>query len=704
MIEKTVNIRWIFALIFGLLIIGCNESRTTTRELEPAQTPIPNAETGLDEPSTSESPSSESPSSESPTAESLTVVSPTVVSSTVDPDSPSLSSTVETFMPEFQPDRCQFEVPSRQTVSCGYLRVPENHYDPTNGRTLRLHVAIFQSEHPDPPPDPIIYLAGGPGADALEAIQFEFENVFAPLLADRDLILFDQRGTGYSEPSLACPEVVDVTYETLDLALRIEEVAEQNTQALAECRNRLLSEDVNLTAYNSVQSASDVNALRHALGYEEWNLYGASYGTRLAQTIMREHPDGLRSVVLDSVYPIAADMYSEIPANVWRAMELFFSGCQSDPRCDAAYPGLKDEFFGLVDRLNAEPIMVSVPNVMRGGRNDLYFDGNSFLILLLQSLYNAELTSLFPILIEKIPQQDYSLLSGFLTNWLLRLEFVSMGMQISVQCHEEAVFANDDDIVESITAHPELDELFNYSVTSGIKALDFCREWGAGRADPVENEAISSDIPTLIITGEYDPVTPPSWGKQVAQTLSNHFLFEFPGEGHGASFTNDCARSVALAFLNDPSEKPQSACISDMSMSFVTPFAAGDVTFEPMTAADMSFVATVPTGWINVDGEYFVAPDRSIELVIKEILDRALEELLTSLGATEVTNEIWNDTFIWSVAEIYQEANGIAGYVATSPSEEGFFMVLVITTPDQQDAIYEPLFARILESFVLNDS
>jgi hypothetical protein len=185
--------------------------------------------------------------------------------STIEPSEPAATS----YEPLFEPAACQFDVPEGREVECGYLTVPEKHAQPGNGRTLRLHVAVFESDNPNPAPDPIVYLAGGPGADALEVVQFEFETAFAPLLADRDLILFDQRGTGYSEPSLACPEISDVTYEMLALDLGFEEVAARNADALFEWRDRLVGEGVVLSAYNSAESASDVNALRLALGYDE---------------------------------------------------------------------------------------------------------------------------------------------------------------------------------------------------------------------------------------------------------------------------------------------------------------------------------------------------------------------------------------------------------------------------------------------------
>ncbi|MCA9904902.1 MAG: alpha/beta fold hydrolase, partial [Anaerolineae bacterium] len=175
-------------------------------------------------------------------------------------------------------------------VDCGLLFVPEDRTDPDSA-TIELAVAILYASEDDVQPDPIIYLAGGPGGNAVDELEAWVD---IPYIQDRDLILLDQRGTGYSFPSLNCPE--------------IEESEDDATQA---CRDRLVADGVNLQAYNSAENAADVADLRVALGYDEWNLYGISYGTRLAQTIVRDYPQGIRSVILDSAYPLAANLQVE---------------------------------------------------------------------------------------------------------------------------------------------------------------------------------------------------------------------------------------------------------------------------------------------------------------------------------------------------------------------------------------------------------
>ena len=212
---------------------------------------------------------------------------------------------------------------------CGYLIVPEDRSDP-DSQPISLHVAVFTSESEEPAPDPIVYLEGGPGGHALEIVPFIFEDRIAPFLTNRHFIVFDQRVVGYSEPNLDCPELIALTHETLDQQLSVEEQRAGGLSASLACRDRLIGEGVNLKAYTSAENAADLNALRQALGYEEWNLYGISYGTRLALTAMRDHPEGIRSVVLDSAYPLQVDLPTSLLSNADRAFSQLFGGVSGE--------------------------------------------------------------------------------------------------------------------------------------------------------------------------------------------------------------------------------------------------------------------------------------------------------------------------------------------------------------------------------------
>ena len=328
---------------------------------------------------------------------------------------------------------CRFRAPSGQGVDCGYLRVPEDRSQP-DGPTIRLHVAIFRTQSESSAPDPIVLLSGGPGENALELVDLTFDRIIAPFLVDRDFIMFDQRGAGLSEPALDCQEVIEFAYRVLDQDLSVEELLSLRTGAVSACRDRLVGEGVNLAAYTSAENAADVRDLRLALDYEEWNLLGISYGTRLALTTMREYPEGIRSVILDSTLPLQIDFYASIPGNTDRAFSVLFDGCAAHPSCNEAYPRLESTFFELVDRLNDSPVMLAITNPLTEDRLDSLLNGDGLIGFLFQSLYSTEILPLLPKIIYDANEGRFDTLALIQGGLLAQIDFISIGMLYSVRC------------------------------------------------------------------------------------------------------------------------------------------------------------------------------------------------------------------------------------------------------------------------------
>jgi len=214
---------------------------------------------------------------------------------------------------------CRFEQPSAARADCFDLIVPENWDTPTSGPTVTLHVARFRARAANASPDPVVYLEGGPGGHALAPLAFSYPALFKEFTTTRDVIVFDQRGAGLSEPALDCPGITEVTFAQVTSNISPEAVAASSIEAVEQCREDLLQENIDLSRYNSVSSAADLEAMRTLLEVEEWNLYSISYGTRLAQTAMRLYPDGIRSAVLDSILPTNADMAAVFVPNAKRS-------------------------------------------------------------------------------------------------------------------------------------------------------------------------------------------------------------------------------------------------------------------------------------------------------------------------------------------------------------------------------------------------
>jgi len=219
---------------------------------------------------------------------------------------------------------------------------------------LQLAVAILHPEDGATESDPILYLEGGPGGSVLEFLYLTYNRNFKPLLVSgRDVILFDQRGVGVSRPALDCPEQDRLFYELLDNEMNGRQLTEQQMDRLIiramETCARNLAVKANLTDFSTRASAEDVADLIAALGYETVNLWGISYGSRLALEIMRSNPILVRSATLDSMVPAEVDLYGEQPANLAAAFDLLFQSCANDKACNAAYPDLRQVFFDTVE-------------------------------------------------------------------------------------------------------------------------------------------------------------------------------------------------------------------------------------------------------------------------------------------------------------------------------------------------------------------
>ena len=223
-----------------------------------------------------------------------------------------------------------------------------------------------------------------------------------------------------------------------------------------------------------------------------------------------------------------------------------------------------------------------------GDQYETPIDGTSLISILFQSLYSAEIIPILPQLIYEVDAGETGTLGLVFSNFLASATFSSIGMQYSVQCHEELSFTSAAEAEAAAAAYPELASYFDASINLGKTAFTVCDSWDSGTASALENEPVRSNIPTLILAGEYDPITPPSWGEQLTQNFSNSYFFSYTGLGHGASISSSCSTGMVLAFLADPSTRPDDSCMVEMAgPSFVVPAVAGAesaVTLVPFTA------------------------------------------------------------------------------------------------------------------------
>ncbi len=482
------------------------------------------------------------------------------------------SSYAMTDLPVFEPlDECTFAGPSGYKAECGYVIVPEDRHDPKNKNVIKLYVVVFRSSSPAPAPDPLIYLHGGPGGIAVYQASYLLQDVLNTFLPGRDVITFDQRGAGFSEPSLDCTGQEGFFLEHLDMAITTREYSVAQTDSLLKCREQLIEQGVNLAAYTSAQNAADVDDVRAALGYEQVNLLGASYGTRLALTVMRDHPEHVRSAILDSVAPLETHAFNERAINFQAALDRMFAKCAADPDCNQTYPNLEATFYDLVDELNADPVAVSISHPFSGARYQAQVSGDRLIEVVFRNLYYTDSLTTLPRMIVDVRAGKYDVLSQNLALPLQLVLLISEGMYYSIMCAEEADFSSYDEVL-AINAEaklaPQVRAYFNDYL---YQIYGTCEQWDAAMVNPVEIQPVISGIPTLVLAGEYDPITPPRWSKQAAANLSNSFYFEFMGGAHGLIMSNHCALQIAAQFIADPSREPDSACMARLRDIDFTP-------------------------------------------------------------------------------------------------------------------------------------
>jgi pimeloyl-ACP methyl ester carboxylesterase len=612
-------------------------------------------------------------------------------------------------VPRFERESCPFDVWGDASIQCGFVVVPEDHNDP-DGPTIRLATSIVRDYSTTHQPDPVILLSGGPGGDIVENT-VSVAAAYEPLYENRDFVLFDQRGVGLSEPALECPEWEEKALDLLDEA-DPELSLQEEFEAIMACRDRLAGEGHNLSLYNTTQNAADVNAIRVALGYDEINLYGGSYGSLLAQAVMRDHPQNIRSVVMTSVLPLETSFTVGDDPVVADGIMRMIDACAADKACNSAYPNLQDVLFELIDDLNEDPVPIVVTDPESGEMYDALLTGDTVVSNVVLALYSTSTIPVLPRAIYEAYQGDYKLMTDLTGDSLWAVGSLSRGMQFSVICTEDLIGRTPQDQLEAMmsvpsqlrgTADPE--SYIEYG-TFGV-----CADWPVEQADPSFKEPLVSAIPTLVLEGELDPVTPPEYGQLVASYLSDVYYFEIPGAGHGVLAGDDCALGIANAFLEDPSQPPDTSCIADMpGVVFDLPREPTELTLVPFADESIGLRGLVPAGWeeqFDLDfrrDESALDPTRLILGGSWMPKDQFLGALLSWLEVDEDVESVATAQmgyFNWDFYELRVGAYPVD--LALAEENSNSYMVLLISPRDERDALYEQVFTPVVEALALLD-
>jgi pimeloyl-ACP methyl ester carboxylesterase len=412
---------------------------------------------------------------------------------------------------------------------CGSLSVFENRRT-QQGRRIDLKLAVIPALSASPGTDPLFLLAGGPGQAATEAGPQLTEAALHEVLRRRDIVLVDQRGTGGSH-ALRCKGEEELTLaERFAPSLELPETV--------ACRAAL---DADPSQYTTDVAMDDLDEARAALGYERINLWGGSYGTRAALVYLRQHPERVRSLVLDGLAPFALELPLFVAQDGQRALDLLYQDCEKDADCAAAFPRARAQLSELLARLDQGAAEIQLKHPRTGVPQSLRIEREGLAAALLNLLYVPQLAGLIPLAVEQALHADFSTLVASIEAFSSSVA-ISAGMFLSVACAEDLARISDAD------AERETRATF---LGSGwlARLREQCGAWQAAQLAPSYFEAIAGKVPSLLLSGNLDPVTPPRWGELVAAGLQPSRHIVVPGGGHGVS-TLGCVPKLITRFLD----------------------------------------------------------------------------------------------------------------------------------------------------------
>lgn len=429
---------------------------------------------------------------------------------------------------------------------CGHYTVRENRDDP-HSKELQLHVAVIPALRLKPAADPLFILSGGPGQAASD-FYLSVAPAFTRIRRDRDLVLVDQRGTGLSN-RLDCKLPDDSEFVALN-PLKLQ-------ATVRECLAALPGDPRYYTTSIAVRDLEDVRA---ALGYQKVNLYGISYGTRVAQHYMRRYPDRVRTAILDGVVPAQLALGPDVAIEAQRAIDATLQRCARDEACAREFPDISAQFTALRARLHNEPVKLSIAHPLTGALTDTTLDEARFGAAVRLLSYSDETVSTLPLLIHE--GQSLRDLQSLAAQYL-RVESdveeqIAEGMHFSVVCSEDAPRWAQENVSEEQLAKTYMGTAF----MSSMRAV--CQEWPRGPVDPDFGAPLQSQVPTLILSGGNDPVTPDRYAEQIMKGLGKGKHLIAAGQGHGQLATGCIPRLTAEFIAAGSPTALDDACVRNI--------------------------------------------------------------------------------------------------------------------------------------------
>jgi pimeloyl-ACP methyl ester carboxylesterase len=420
-----------------------------------------------------------------------------------------------------------------ESLLCGAVQVAENPNKPS-GKKINIHYAILPAIKNGYEKEALLAIAGGPGQSAIENAA-SFNRMLSKVRQNRDILLVDQRGTGKSN-LLTCDDDLDIF--SFD-----DEQADMPAMTQA-CLNKLLSDGSDVTQYGSVTALSDFEAVRQHLGYDKLHLYGISYGSRMAQLYMRHFPQSLLTVTLDGVVPMQQSVLA-IGDAIDRAQEILLKDCENTPSCQQAFPDLGSDFNKLDAELAQGPIIIASRDPLTNQQINFTLTRAKYNNSLRMAMYTPNIRALLPHTIHQGAEGNYQPILG-LYGLTADSTGIALGMHSSVVCGED---------LHRVTPAMRESAKSSYSARTMLEGItSTCAIWQMPAVDKDFSQAIASDIPTLLLSGELDPATPPSWGALAQEKLTNSQHFIAPYATHGVAYQS-CGNDLIAQLVSAGSVK-----------------------------------------------------------------------------------------------------------------------------------------------------
>jgi len=447
-------------------------------------------------------------------------------------------------VPHYKRADCPVDVPDNASIECGIFTTLEDYSNP-NGKTIRTSVIIIHSQNGDPSNEAMLFTEGGPGYSSLPSVWWLAGSGFAE---HRDIVILEQRGNKYSEPRLDCGFSVWV----------------DDQEGQTPCLDSLRQRGIALEHYTTASIAADINALKQTLDYESWVLYGTSYSTRPMQLVIEHYSENVRAVVLHDTNPITDTRYQHDTEHAARVLQIMFDDCAADSACAKAYPDLENRFWELVQELNVEPVKLEMKFPGTSEHFTMDVTGYTLISWMVEGTfyhpaYPAFETAYMPLLIDKLSKGNIDLLYPWADYSISKWgdDDFSWGLYLVINCQDDAPSVTLGMVDAKAEQYPELDGYVRHR-----GELEICAAWGLDPAPPLATEPVASDLPTLVLAGRYDPITPLEWSRTALVNLTDTTIVEFPAAGHSVTTDNPCAIQIIDAFLDAPDKKPDLSCVN----------------------------------------------------------------------------------------------------------------------------------------------